>query len=301
MRENNDYYSTSTISAEKDARVLRRQALRDAFEGINRLIINTGKYPKAEAAMRIVQALVAPNIDFANGNVLQLPSAKDEPALVNAVEVSKYKAEVARHEYVENNASELLFLLNELGIALQLGLADEAINNLLQGIIFLGADINAFVADGQSGEMQQQHKLERQISTVLEKDFEDLRRELYETYVYPKSGRTRAIWQIAMVTINGNLHHFSDWVEVIAKPIDAELLDKYLNQALENGLVLKSNTHLELFEMLVESGKIQTIARLPNEMLERGYGFEQLRQSPKPEEIMAIQKSIVTNAPVYVV
>jgi len=281
-----------SIQAEQSARTERRRALRSAFEDINKLIINTGKYPKAEAAMRIVQSLVAPNIDFSNGKVLQLPSTKDEPSSINAVEVSRYKAEVARHEYVENKFPELFFLLNQLNLAFRNGLADHVIDNLFKGIIFLGADINAFIANGQTGELFQQHKLDREIDILSDEIYTGLRQELYQTYVH--------VWQIATVTINGRLHHFSDWIEVIASPIEAELLEKYLAKALANGLILKSNTHLELFEMLCESGKIRTISRLPGELLAKGHNFEQFRQSAKPEEIKAIQKSITTNAPVYV-
>ena len=288
------------IQAEQSARTERRRALRSAFEDINQLIINTGKHPKAEAAMRIVQSLVAPNIDFSNGKVLQLPSTKDEPSSINAVEVSRYKAEVARHEYVENKFPELFFLLNQLNLAFKNNLAEHVINNLFKGIIFLGADINAFVANGQTGELSQQHKLDRETDLFPEEMYEDLRKELYQTYVHPKTGHIKAIWQIATVTINGYLHHFSDWIEVMASPIEAELLEKYLAKALANGLILKSNTHLELFEMLCESGKIRTISRLPGELLAKGHNFEQFRQSAKPEEIKAIQKSITTNAPVYV-
>lgn len=291
---------SQTIEDEQWARVQRRRELRAAFQNITELIINTGKYPKAEAAMQIVQALVAPKVDFANGNVIQLPSTKDEPALENAVEVSQYKAEVARYEYIEQKFPTLLFLLDQLNLAIKKDLTDRVVSNLLNGVIFLGADINVFISDGQTERLNQNHKLERQVDNIPEEMYENLRKDLYQTYVYPKSGFIKAVWQIATVTINSKHHHFSDWIEVIAKPIPAELLEKHLQKALESGLILKYNSHIELFEMLCESGQIQTISRLPNELFEKGYGFEQLRQSPKQEEIGAIQKSILTNAPVYV-
>lgn len=295
-----EVFSSQTIADEQDTRTWRRRDLRAAFDSINKLIINTGKYPKAEAAMTIVQNLVAPEVNFANGNVIQLPSTQDEPEFINSVTVSKYKAEVARHEYFEHTQPQLLFLLNQLDISFRNNLADHVIADLLQGIIFLGADINAFIANGQSGEILQSHKLERQTETIPEELYELVRQQLYETYVHPATGQIQAIWQISTVTINGKTHDFSDWVEVIAKPITAELLEKYLAQALTDGKFLKSNTHLALFEMLCESGGIQTLARLPDRLAKKGYDFKKVRQSPKPEEIIAIEKSINTNAPVYV-
>lgn len=292
--------SSQTIKDERWARVQRKRELRLAFQNITKLIINTGKYPKAEAAMKIVQALVAPEVNFTNGNVIQLPSTKDEPSALNAVEVSKYKAEVARYEYIEQKFPTLLFLLNQLNLAMKKDLADQVITDLLKGIIFLGADINVFISNGQTDQLIQHHKLERKMNNIPEGVYEDLRKKLYETYVHPKSGSIKVVWQIATVTINSQQHHFSDWIEVIAKPISAELLEIYLQKALDNGAILKSNSHIELFEMLCESGCIQFISRLPNTLLKKGYTFQQLRQSPKPEEINAIQKSILTNAPVYV-
>lgn len=288
------------IEDEKWARVQRRRELCAAFQNITQLIINTGKYPKAEAAVQIVQALVAPKVDFANGNVIQLFSTKDEPVFTNAVEVSRYKAEIARYEYIEQKFPTLLFLLDQLNLAIKKDLADETISALLKGIIFLGADINVFISDGHTDKLAQHHKLERQNKHIPEEMYDDLRDKLYETYVHPQNGYIKAVWQIANVTINSRQHHFSDWIEVIAKPLSAELLEKYLQRALDTGAILKFNSHIELFEMLCESGRIQTISRLPNALLEKGYNFEKLRQSPKPEEISAIQKSILTNAPVYV-
>ena len=294
------YPNSSLIQAEQWARIQRRRALQEAFKEISQLIINTGKYPKVEAAIRIIQNLVAPEIDSANGNVTQLPSTKDEPISANAVEVSRYKAEVARFEYVENRFPELAFLLKQLNMAVKNNLAAEIIDDLLKGLIFLGADINAFIADGQTGEVFQHHKLDRKIDSLPEEMYERLRKSLYQTYVYPYTGCIRVYWQIATTTINGRPHHFSDWIEIVAEPVSAELLEKYLASALANGSILKSNTHLELLEMLYESGGIKTISRLPGELLAKGYGFERFRQSPKPEDMHAIQRSIITNAPVYV-
>jgi len=296
--------NSSVIQAEQWSRTWRRRALRDAFRDINQLIINTGKYPKVEAAIKIVQNLVAPKIDFANGNVIQLPSTKDEPASTNAAEVSKYKAEVARHEHVEAKFPELAFLLRQLNLAIEQDLANQIIEDLLKGIIFLGADINVFISnDKNEQQLVQHHKLERNercTPIIPEEIYESLRKELYKTYVYPEAGLIRVVWQIAMTTINSSHHQFTDWIEVIAKPVPAELLEIYLHKALDNGAILKSNAHIELFEMLCESGCIKYISRLPDDLLKKGYCFAQLRQSPSQPEITAIQKSIVTNAPVYV-
>ncbi len=295
-----EIFHHETIQAEQEARRERKKALQEAFREIIKLIVNTGKYPKAKAAMDIVIALVDPSIHFENGRVLQLPSTQDEPLLPEAAAVATYKAELARINYLENQFPDLIFLLQQLNLALKANLDDGLIQELLKGIIFVGGDINAFIANPVTGELQQHHKLERDLPILDEMTYMKIRDKLYQTYVYPSNGQVRVVWEISMVIINGQSHDFTDLVEVIAEPIDAELLEIYLKAALSNGMLLKSNTHLELFELLCESGKIKTVAKLPKELVDQGYGFSQLRQSPKPEELQAILRSINSNAPVYI-
>lgn len=296
-----EVFNFNTIRDEKLTREKRRGALKEAFDGVSQLIVNTGKYPKAKAAMDIVVGLVDPDVHFNNGRVLQLPSTQDEPALSRAVDAATYKAELAKNEYLSQKFPELFFLFQQLDLALRSNLDDQVIRPLLKGLVFVGGDINAFITNGKTGELRQSHKLERTHDRLTEADFFALRDKLFRTYVFPQSGKIRVVWEISMVTINGHNHDFTDLVEVIADPIDPELLDMYLKLALANGMILKSNTRLELFELLCESGKIRTVARMPKELVEeKNYDFSKLRQTPKPEELQAIGRSIISNAPVHV-
>jgi len=291
-----EIYGLPTIQAEQAARLERKKALLLTFEGIFKLVINTGKHAKALEALRVVQALVSPDISFANGGVLQLASTQDEPATEHAVDAARYKAELARHEYVESLYPELQFLLNRLHDTL-VSNQEQLFQEILKGIIFLGADTNSYI-DGV-----QHHKLEREHSVLPEfpeNAYEELRRELYATYVYPKNGRVQVLWDFASVMINGITHTFIDKVEVIAGPLDRELVDLYLADALADGKILSSNTHLAAFEMLRASGKIVSVALLSQELARRGFKIEEVRQSPQPELLSAIQRSIDTNATIYV-
>jgi len=296
-----EIFNFDTVCDEQWARGQRREALKEAFDGVIQLIVNTGKYPKAKAAMDIVVGLVDPHVHFNNGRVLQLPSTKDEPTLEKAADAATYKAKVAKEEYVGKKFPELVFLLNQLNLALKTDADDQLIQELLRGAVFVGGDINAFIANPATGVMKQHHKLERNYQQLTEAQYNSLRESLYRTYVNPPGGKIRVIWEISMVTINGHNHDFTDLIEVVADPIDAELLEIYIKAALANGMILKSNTRLELFELLCESGKIKTIARLPKELRdEKHYDFSRLRQTPKPEELQAIARSIISNAPVHV-
>jgi len=297
-----ELFNASRIQVEQQARIQRRETLRDILREISLLIVNTGNDAKALAALQLAQALVDPELSVINGNVLQLPSKKDEPATVRAEDVARYKAETARHEYIEEYFPELKILLTAVQIALRndndqlLQQLMISITNLLHGKVFVGKDVNAFVNGVQH------HKLERRYGVILpEFAYEELRRDLYETYVFPENGVIKVTWEIASVYINGKTRGAVDWVEVVSLPLDRELVDHYLAKAVQDGKVLSSNTHIAAFEMLCEhTERMLSIALVSKEMLQQGYTIAHFRQSPKPELLAAAKKSIKTNVSVYV-
>lgn len=272
------------IKAEQAARIERRRNLQEAFADISHLVVNTGTHMKAEAAATIAANLVNPNIRLDSDRVIVQPSKKEEPTSLWARNVSRFKAKTAREEYIEEKMKDDDFFFAQLA-----------------NVVFYGADINAFMEDPETGLVVPSHKEARKFPVTLpEKEFVRIREKLYRHYVNPPSGRVRVIWDISESTINGLDHDFIDLVEVIADPLDAELVDLYLNQAVTDGKILNSNTHLAAFEMLCESHKIRTVSRLPHELSKKGYKFADFRQSPKPEELLAIRRSINNNQPVYV-
>lgn len=279
-----DFFSSRRIKAEQAARTARREELRQAFAAIATLVINTGTHTKAEAAASIAAALVNPSIKLDSPAVIIQPSTKEEPVSPYAIQVAAFKARSAREEYVEKRMNESTFMFAQLA-----------------QVVFYGADINAFAQNPSTGILEQSHKKSREFPVSLpESAFMQLRAKLYQHYIYPPSGFVRMVWDISEDIFNGKEHQFSDLVEIIAKPLDAELLELYLQYAVADGKILNSNTHLAAFEMLMESGKIQTTARLSNHLLAKGYRFADFRQSPKQEELIAIKQSIVGNQPVHV-
>ena len=272
------------IKAEQAARTERRLNLQDAFAEISHLVVNTGTHMKAEAAATIAANLVNPNIRLDSDRVIIQPSKKEEPTSLWARQVSRFKAKTAREEYVADQMDDPNFFFAQLA-----------------NVVFYGADINAFTEDPETGLVVPSHKKAREFPVTLpESEYVKLRDKLYRHYVNPPGGKVRVIWDISASTINGRNHDFTDLVEVIADPLDAELLEIYLDQAVADGKILNSNTHLAAFEMLCESHKIKTTSRLPYELRKKGYKFADFRQSPKPEELLAIRRSINNNQPVYV-
>ncbi len=272
------------IKAEQAARIERRRNLQEAFADISHLVVNTGTHMKAEAAANIAANLVNPNIRLDSDRVIIQPSKREEPTSLLAINVARFKAETARQEYVEKKMKEPDFFFEQLAY-----------------VIYYGGDINSFSEDSETGIVVANHKKSREYPVSLpESEYVKLRTKLYKHYVNPPSGRVRMFWDISEEIINGQEHDFTDWIEVIASPLDAELLEIYLAEAVADGKILNSNTHMAAFEMLCESHKIETVSRLPYELRRKGYKFADFRQSPKPEELLAIRRSINNNQPVYV-
>lgn len=288
------------IPDRREVRRARKEALRAAFTSINQLCVNTGKLDKVLELSKLIQTLVNPQITIPNGNVQQLKATDSEPALPSASEVATHKARLAKERYLQSSQTELMFLMQQFNLALQNDVDDQVLEALLKGIVFVGSDINVFIKNPISQQMEQHHSKERHTEVIAAEDFSALRKSLYETYVAPKNDRIKVIWEIATAVINGQTHAFSDYVEVIADPIDAELLDFYLQQALADGKILSSNTHLALFELLCASGKMKSVAILSKEMRDKGYSFADVREKPTPEVLAAITYSINTNSPVYI-
>lgn len=289
------------IKAEKDSRKERTAQLRQAFAEIYELVVNTGTHLKAEAVTSLVQKLVDQNIHLDSGRVILQPSKKEEPMRFKAAEVALFKAETAKTEFLMKRFPELQFWLQQFDLAIRQNLSDQAIKELLAKVVFYGGDINAFTIDPKTGLYVPSHKLERVFPESLpEEEYEKLKQKLYLNYVIPPSGVVEVIWNAANTIINGHTNTFSDLIEVRARPIPKELLDKYLEAAVADGMVLRSNTNLKAFEMLWESGCIITTSKLPRELAKQGYTLEDFRQEPKDEELQAIYKTINTNEPIYV-
>lgn len=291
-----EIFNSERIKAEQAARTQQTEELRKAFDEVTLLVINTGAHAKATVTRQMAATFIDSSFTHDDTKILLLPSKKTEPMSPSSSQVAKFKAEVARLEFLENKFGlELPFLLQQLNISLQQGLDDAVIKKLLAGIAFVGADTNSF----RNG--RQNHKLSRRFGSSLpDEEFDRLRKKLYETYVTPPTGKSRDIWDVSKVLINGRKRVFNYQIEVIAGPLDSELLEIYLAKAIADGKILSSNTNLALIEMLEESGAIISTSKLPDSLRKKGHTLKEFRQSPKPEELQAIKTSIITGAPVYV-
>lgn len=295
-----EVFNSSRIRAEQQTRKNRAEQLREAFEDAKLLVVNTGAQKKAEAIAALAQNFGNQHINLNSGRLLLQPSQKAEPMRPRAVDVSSFKAETAKAEFLMKSFPEFIFWLNQLNIALKNNVKEEVVKELLARIVFYGGDINAFVIDPVTGLYTASHKWMRKFPTSLPgSEREKLHKMLQARHITPKGGKTQIIWEAGNTYLNGKKHNVSDLIEVRAKPLPKELLDQYMWAAANNDMERKSNTNFAAFEAMAENG-IETISVLPAELAAKGYTLKDFRQSAKPELEAAIQKTIDTNAPLYV-
>lgn len=282
--------SREIIDAVDNARRQRKNDLLHAFAGIEELVINTCKPDKVAAVLEIINNLVKPDRNFPIERVKSLNFTENEAEFPRAEQVALWKVKMIRSVHYR----ELLEWID-----LKREVKPEEVEELLKGILYVGMDVNSYLM--VNDELTQQHKLRRNGNQeeLTEPEYLEVREKLRQAFCFPKNGRVRIVWDLSTAISNHHIHTFSDVVELIAKPLDPELLDIYLNDAIKTGLVLRLNLFIAALEAFTESNSIMTIAVLSQELEKQGYSFKDLREAPTPELIQAIMLSVVSNMPIY--
>lgn len=254
----------------------RRDSFSQAFNGLQNpdsasYFIGTGKPEKANAQLDLIEQYLGLKLLLNEGAFLLNPGKKEMKS-PEALRVARSKAE-----------DVLLY--------------QRSIQGEQQGeIIAAGADVNAFRM--MNGVEVQSHKLARLPSEVVRVNAEHIRKQLIEEYTNPPEGVVRIRWDLGMHVINGTNHAFGDEIEILSKPIDKELLEAALDEAMASGLFLSSNLQFAAIECLRENGKIFSVAFLPQELKMQGKTLQNMRQTPTEELLNRAQRSIVANIPV---
>lgn len=163
-----------------------------------------------------------------------------------------------------------------------------------------GFDVGAFVQN-QSGLMVPSHQLGREgvdlTSEQHDKEYEQVKAKLVDRYCHPPEGQLKLIWDVGSFIINGERAAFTDYIEVISDPVDQELLEQYLEYARfgKEKHILTTNVQMKALECLIDNGKLKSIAFLPKEMIQRGFTFEDVRQTPSKELLIVALLAVVRN------
>lgn len=282
-------FSNERLTQEAKIRSLRKEELRKLMSELSALVINTGNKKKALALADLINRLTAQTL--VHREVICFSDPNQEQCAARAATVAQSKVDNLIKDL--KNHPEHCQNID--------GTGDQDLNLLLsQMVLFAGSDINSFIQQ-ESGEWQQNHQLARRYGVELpEENFWQLREKLRQDFCFPSNDRVVLRWDIASHLVNGHRHTFSDLIEVVSKPIEPELLDRYLFAALKSGLVLESNQHFAALECLIENGKIISTSHLPRELEEQGAHLADFdSENVSPVILSALLYSVINNTPVY--
>ena len=264
-------FSPELIRHQEQVRAARKELLRELFAEFNSLIVNTGKEDKLLALVELISNLTGRQLD--QSEMLACGDPNQEIMALRASSVAKNKAERLSRGYLRDGENPYLLA---------------------------GCDVNAFVE--VDGVLRPNHKISRVFPKELpEEEFFKLRNKLRQQYCFPENGQVRVVWDLAAHLINGSAHTFNDLVAVLSRPVDPELLDQFLDEALKNGLILNSNLHMAAFELLVLNDQLISVSHLTGELEEKGFSLSDFVSLELSSELSsAILHSIVANVPIHV-
>jgi hypothetical protein len=283
-------FSSERLAQEEGVRSFRKEQLRELMSDLSALVINTGKANKAEALADLINCLTGQLM--VPREVICFADRNPEQCAPRAATVAQSKV---------SNLMEDLKIYPEHSHNLN-GESDQDLNLLLgRMVLYAGSDVNSFIKEGD-GKFRQNHQLAREYGDNLpDKKFWQMREQLQKEFCFPESGQVVLRWDIASHLVNGREHVFSDLIEVVSKPVDPQLLDKYLFKAWENKLVLYSNQHFAALECLIENGKIISTSHLPRELEEEGVELADFATNEiSPMILSAFLHSVINNTPVYI-
>ncbi len=283
-------FSSERFSQEEKIRSLRKEELRKLMNDLGALVINTGKKDKALALADLINRLTGQLL--VSREVICFSDPNQEQHAQRAATVAQSKVNNLIKDFKSH--PEHCYTID--------GNLDQDLNFLLsQLVLFAGSDVNSFIQQ-ENGDWRQNHQLARRYGVELpEEKFWQLREQLRQDFCFPSNNKVVLRWDIASHLVNGHEHTFSDLIEVVSEPIDPELLDRYLFQALKNGLVLESNQHFAALECLIENGRIISTSHLPQELEKEGAELADFATfNSSPLILSAFLHSVINNTPVYI-
>ncbi|MBD3250264.1 MAG: hypothetical protein GF381_01690 [Candidatus Pacebacteria bacterium] len=251
---------TSNPAARLERRVLARLGaeLELTLAQLTHLIIASGNGFKTAALAQLVQAVSGVEINYGHNGNCYCEGVANEPHHPDAAQVAWSKVRQKRVDL-----GSVITLLESGGAKLAVA----------------GGDVNAFY--GKEGKRLLTHKLSRDeeklgrsLSPAEWAASDQLLRERYSQEYLCQDFTQR--WEIGLCIENGKTFSSKFVIEVVSGPLDAELLEMFIQASHQSGLDLHSNTQLALFEAVVLNGKVRSISIYPSELERAGYCASQL-------------------------
>jgi len=221
-------------------------------------------YPNSTSAQKAEGLQLVLNQAFGQGNVAveimrALAADYDETDLPNATEVATQKSR---------------YFQEKLG----------------PGTVTAGADtVFKFKQDGKWLNLS---KLERMGRELTQQETLKEYESMYKRMCKPENGVGELMWDVSLAITNGGTESFSESIYIQYNPIDKELFEGFFWEAIDSGMIYKSNSRMAMVEMLAASGAVKNMA-----FLGKGGELKRMSREPNQELLQLAVTDVVTTMP----
>jgi hypothetical protein len=158
------------------------------------------------------------------------------------------------------------------------------------GTVTAGADTVFRIK--QNGKWQNLSKLERLGRELTQQETVAQYESMYTTLCNPENGVGEMMWDVSLAITNGGTESFSERIYIQYDPIDKELFEAYFWDAVDSGMIYKSNSRMAMVEMLAASGVVRHMA-----FLGAGGELKRMVREPNQELLQLAVTDVVTTMP----
>lgn len=159
-----------------------------------------------------------------------------------------------------------------------------------EGTVTAGADTVFRIK--RNGKWVNLSKLERLGRELTQQEIVSQYKAMYETICNPENGLGEMTWDVSLAITNGGTESFSEKIYIQYEPIDKELFEAYFWDAVDNGMIYKSNSRMAMVEMLAASGSVKNMA-----FLGAGGELKRMVREPNQELLQLAVTDVVTTMP----
>jgi hypothetical protein len=158
------------------------------------------------------------------------------------------------------------------------------------GTVTAGADTVFRIKQGDS--WQNLSKLERLGRELTAQETISQYESLYNVLCNPENGVGEMMWDVSLAITNGGTESFSERIYIQYEPIDKELFEGFFWEAVDSGLLYKSNSRMAMIELLAASGAVKNMA-----FLGEGGELKRMVREPNQELLQMAITDVVTTMP----
>ncbi|MDH5532929.1 MAG: hypothetical protein OEX81_00690 [Candidatus Pacebacteria bacterium] len=135
-------------------------------------------------------------------------------------------------------------------------------------------------------------KLERLGRELTQQETMAQYESLFNVLCNPENGVGEMMWDVSLAITNGGTDTFNERIYIQYEPIDKELFEGFFWEAVDSGMIYKSNSRMAMVEMLAVSGAVKNMA-----FLGKGGELKRMSREPNKELLQLAITDVVTTMP----